>query len=143
MQIDVAALRGARLLRQAHNIGRTRSLLLETESAEYELRYSVQRSAEQDKCPLWVPAAPADGVSRAVRIRVELPPGMSPRSTMPAFAWNAAGGETTLGHIPAFVRVPYAPAGASSAWEVVTVMDAATLVVFASASGIWIWRRRR
>ncbi len=143
MHVDVSEIRGAQQVRAAEAIGRTRSLLLQTGSSEYELRYSVQRFAAEDKCPLWLPAAPADGVSRAVRIRVELPPGTSARSTMPAFTWNGTVGEATLGHIPAFVRVPYAAAGDSTGWDVSTVMDALTVTVFAAASGIWIWRRRR
>ena len=96
----------------------------------------------QNRCPLWVPAAPADGVSRAVRISVALPPGMSAHSTMPAFTWAGSTGTTTLGHIPAFVLVPFAPAGESAAWDISTVMDALTVLVFVGATGIWIWRRR-
>jgi hypothetical protein len=110
--------------------------------SEYELAYSVRQVAMQNRCPLWVPAAPADGVSRAVRISVALPPGMSARSTMPAFTWTGSTGAATLGHIPAFVLVPFAPAGASATWDISTTMDVLTVLVFACATGIWIWRRR-
>jgi molybdate transport system substrate-binding protein len=142
-QIHLTSHRGARRVQPPQAIGRTRSLMLEVASREYELAYSVRQPAASHRCPLWVPAAPADGVSRAVRIRVELPAGMSPASTMPAFTWNESTGTATLGHMPAFVRVAYAPTGETPFWNVSTAMDAITVVVFVSASGIWLWRRKR
>lgn len=142
-RIDLSAVRGARHVQEPRPVGRTRSLIVETSPGAYEIAYSVQRPPGHDRCPLWVPAAPADGVSRAVRISVELPPGMSSRAAMPAFAWNGSTGTTTLGHIPAFVRVAVAPAGESMPWDVATAMDALAIVAFACASGLWAWRRRR
>jgi hypothetical protein len=142
-QIDLTDIHGARQVQPPRPIGRTLSLILEAGAADYELAYSVQRSGGQGRCPLWVPAAPADGVSRAVRVAVDLPSGMSSRGTMPALAWHGPRGTTTLGHIPAFVRVPYVASGESALWDVSTAMDALTIVVFAGASAIWIWRRKR
>jgi hypothetical protein len=142
-RIDLVAVRGARQVAEPRTVGRTLSLVLETTTSEYAVTYSAQRPGAQNRCPLWVPAAPADGMSRAVRISVELPPGMTAGGTMPAFTWNRQTGTTTLGHIPAFVRVPFAPDGQSPIWDVSTVMDALAILVFAAASGIWIWRRRR
>ncbi len=142
-QINVSALRGAGQLTAPRTIGRTLSLTLEPRSREYELAYTVQRIASLYRCPVWVPAVPADGVSRQMRISVELPPGTSPRGTMPAFIWKATTGTTTLGHIPAFVRVPFAPHGTNDVWDVSTTMDVLTIAVFAAASSIWIWRRKR
>ena len=142
-QIHLSGLRGARQAQELRTIGRTQSLVLEPAGASHELAYSVQRSAVDDRCPLWVPVAPADGRTRAVRITVELPPGMSSRGTMPALAWTGSTGTTTLGHIPAFVRVAYAAGSKPVTWDVTTAMDALAVFVFAGASGIWIWRRRR
>jgi hypothetical protein len=141
-QIVVSALRGARQVQGPRTVGRTQSLVLDSAMSEYELTYSVRRVAMQNRCPLWVPAAPADGVSRAVRISVAVPPGMSAHSTMPAFTWTGSTGTTTLGHIPAFVLVPFAPAGESATWDVSTAMDVLTILVFVGATSIWIWRRR-
>jgi hypothetical protein len=142
-QINLSAVRGAGQLRAPRTVGQTLSLMLEPRSGEYELAYTVQRLASQYRCPVWVPAAPADGVSRQVRISVELPPGTSARATMPAFIWKDTTGTTTLGHIPAFVRLRFAPDGAGGIWDVSRIMDVLTLVVFAAASVIWIWRRKR
>lgn len=142
-QIQLSGVRGARQVQEPRTVGRTQSLVLEPAAAGHEVAYSVQRSATDDRCPLWVPVSPADGRSRAVRISVELPSGTMPRVTMPAFAWNGSTGTTTLGHVPAFVRVAYGPAGDAMTWDVSTVMDALAGFVFAGASGIWLWRRRR
>jgi hypothetical protein len=142
-QITLGAVRGARQVSEPRTVGRTLSLVVETTTSEYALAYSAQRPGAQNRCPMWVPAAPADGVSRAVRISVELPSGMTAGGTMPAFTWNGPTGTTTLGHIPAFVRVPFAPEGESTIWDVSTAMDGLAILVFAAASGIWIWRRRR
>ena len=141
-RVDLSAVRSARQMQEPRPVGRTQSLILEAAPSPYELAYSVQRPSSQDRCPLWVPVAPSDGVSRAVRISVELPPGMSSRTTMPAFTWNGLTGTTTLGHIPAFVRVRFAPAGDSTPWDVTTAMDALAILAFACASGIWAWKRK-
>jgi hypothetical protein len=142
-RIDLSGVRGARQLQELRTVDRTHSLILDAPPSAYEVAYSVQRPVGQDRCPLWVPAAPADGVSRAVRISVELPPGMSSRSTMPAFTWTGSTGTTTLGHIPAFVRVAFAAAGDSTPWDAATAMDALAMLAFVGASGIWAWRRSR
>ena len=63
--------------------------------------------------------------------------------TMPAFTWTGSHGSTTLGSLPAFVRVSYAAAGESPGWSVGQVMDVVAIGVLAGASGIWVWRRRR
>jgi hypothetical protein len=142
-RIELVAVHHARQVQGPRVVGHTLSLALEAAADGYQFAYSVHRPATQDRCPLWIPAAPADGESRAVRITVELPSGMSPAGTMPALTWNGTVGTTTLGHIPAFVRVPYAPSGESATWDVSAAMDVMTIVVFAVASSIWIWRRRR
>ena len=141
-RIDLSAVRGARMVQEPGRVGRTQSLVLEPADAPYELSYSAQGFASH-RCPLWVPVAPADGVSRAVRLSVALFPGARPYSTMPAFAWNGSSGTATLGHIPAFARVPYTVGGEAGVLDIATVMDGLTMLVFAAASGFWFWRRRR
>jgi hypothetical protein len=141
-QVQLTSHRGATQMQAPRTIGRTRSLVLESAS-EYELAYSVRQQTLRDRCPLWVPAAPADGVSRAVRISIELPAGMAPAWTMPAFSWNGSTGTATLAHVPAFVRAAYLPTGESPMWNVATTMDAMAVFVFVGASGIWLWRRKR
>lgn len=138
--VELSAVVGAEPVAAARTIGRTRSLQLHTVTHAYELRYRVAQAAH-GRCPLWVPAAPADGVSRAVRIGVELPGGATARGTLPAFTWDGSTGIATLGHIPAFVRVPFTLPGDAREWELAAVMDTLTMIVIAGAGGIWLWRR--
>lgn len=142
-QIVVAGVRGATQTQEIRAVGATRSLMLEPSSTEYEIAYTAAQPSAGHRCPLWVPAAPADGVSRRVRITVALPPGTEAHGTMPAFDWQEGIGTSTLGHVPAFVRVPFAGPGESMPWDLAATMDTLTIAVFVVASGIWIWRRRR
>jgi hypothetical protein len=141
---EVAGLRisGARQDGEPRTIGRTRSVVLTPEQPAYTISYRVQQGgARRDRCPLWLPVAPADGVSRQVRLRVELPPGTAPGHTMPRFTWSGSTGTATLGHLPAFILIPYGPSGEST-WNISTAMDASAIAVFVAASGIWAWRRK-
>jgi hypothetical protein len=125
-------------------IGRTQSLVLRPAQPHYEFRYRAQQPADVvGRCPVWLPAVPADGRSRAVSIHVQLPPGATPGPSMPAFDWTGTQGSTRIGHLPAFVRAPYAPRGESPGRSIGQVMDAAAIVVFGAAMGIWAWRRKR
>jgi hypothetical protein len=115
----------------------------------YELRYRVTQSEEWAyRCPIWLPAVPADGRSRSVRLQVQLPPGAVPRGgSLPAFTWAGGRGVTTIGHLPSFVRVPhatadYAPRGAA-AWDLPRAMDTLAVVVLTGATAFWVWRRGR
>jgi hypothetical protein len=142
-RIELSAVRGAIHSAPPQRVGRTLSLILEPHAQEYEFAYTVQRLAARYRCPVWVPAMAADGRSRQVRISVELPPATSAGTTMPTLTWEGTSGSTTLGHIPAFVRVPFARQGDTKMWDVSKTMDVLTVVVFAAASGIWVWQRRR
>jgi hypothetical protein len=141
---ELLELTGARSVGEPRLVGRTRVLTLQLDRPDYELRYRATQSADRaDRCPLWIPAAPTTGQLGKVRIVVQLPDGSRPGGSMPALAWAGARGTTAIAHIPAFVRAPYFAAGEAARWDVLQVMDAATVAVFAAASGIWLWRRRR
>jgi hypothetical protein len=140
---DLMTIRDARQIRDPRAIGRTRSLVLRLDRPTYEFRYGVrQPEGRAYRCPLWLPAVPTDGQSRAVRLQIELPPATTPGSSFPAFTWSGTRGSTTLGHVPAFVRVAYGSQGEESGWDVGRVMDVAAIAVFVVASAWWVWRRR-
>jgi hypothetical protein len=140
---ELIDLRGAQQVGERRAIGRTQSLVLRPEQAAYEFSYRVQQpEGLASRCPIWLPAVPTDGRSRAVHLQVDLPPGATAGASMPAFAWTGAHGSARLGHLPAFVRVPYATEGESPGWSIGRVMDAVALTVFAGASAIWALRKR-
>jgi len=131
-------------------IGRTLSLPIPFAAGvhPYTLSYRVRQNGSWgDRCPLWLPMTPTDGISSAVRIRVALPPGAVPLGdTFPALAWTAGGvGTVTLGHVPAFVRTPFAPAGSARSRSLSErrIVDALALAVLAGATLIWFSTRRR
>jgi hypothetical protein len=143
-RIELVDTRGASVVGAVRTIGRTQSLVLRPEQPHYEFRYRAQQPADVvGRCPVWLPAVPTDGRSRAVSIRVQLPPGATPGPSMPAFDWTGTQGSTRIGHLPAFVRVPYAPQGEVPGWSIGQLMDGAAIVVFGAAMGIWAWRRKR
>jgi hypothetical protein len=143
-EIELVETGGAQLVSDVRRIGRTQSLVLRATEAAYEIRYHVRQPADRAaRCPIWLPALATDGRSRAVGIRVQLPPGATPGQSMPALDWTGTHGSVRLGHLPAFVRVPYAPDGESPAWSIGQLMDAFTVLVFGAATAIWTWRQRR
>ncbi|MGD9903074.1 MAG: hypothetical protein AB7U83_06360 [Vicinamibacterales bacterium] len=120
--------------------GRTRRLDVRPAARSYTLRYRVEQPARGDfRCPIWLPVIPADGRSRAVRISATLPEGATAAGTFPAFAWSGRTGRVTLGHLPAFVHVPFAAAGAAPPWSLARVMDGLSLAVLVAATFAW-WR---
>jgi hypothetical protein len=126
------------------DIGRTRALIVRPGCPSYSLRYRVtQPPSAAFRCPLWLPTTPTDGRSRAVRIRVQLPGGAQPSGTMPAFTWQDGVGTATLGHLPAFVRVPYAADGVTAPWNLARLMDGVSVGVLVVASALWLLRNRR
>ncbi len=153
---ELLEVRGAAQAGAVREIGRTLALVVKPSGESYTLRYRVtQPDHRPHRCPIWLPAAPADGLTRNVRLRVAVPPGTSASGTMPSLAWTGAGpddaaspaptgpvGVATLGHLPAFVVVPFAAAGRPRPWDVSRVMDAAAIGTLVLASAVWLRRRK-
>jgi hypothetical protein len=151
-QVELRQVIGARTVGEMRAVGRTQSLVLRPEQAPairpvdggYEIHYRVQiADGRAFRCPLWLPTIPTDGQSRAVSLKVDLPAGSQPSNSMPALKWTGGHGEVTVGHLPAFVHVPFAPEGSARAWTMSQTMDALTLAVLLGASAIWVWWRHR
>jgi hypothetical protein len=143
-RVELVDVRGARQVGDVRSIGVTRSLVLRPDQAAYGFHYrTVQPAARLDRCPIWLPTVSTDGRSRTVRLQIDLPPAAVAESSMPAFSWTGAHGVATLGHLPAFVRVPYAREGEPRRWSIGTLMDALAIAVFAIATAVWTWRLRR
>jgi len=130
-------------------IGRTQSLILRPPASGlhgYGLRYRVTHPAAAGyRCPLWLPTIATDGRSRGIVISVSLPDGAVPAGGgLPPLVWRENRGTARLGHIPAFVVVPYSRAGeAGPGWSISRVMDATAVAALACASALFLWRRRR
>ena len=140
---ELVETRGAERVGEVRAIGRTQSLVLRPGQPAYEFSYRVRQPEDlRDRCPIWLPAVPADGRSREVRVYVDLPQGAQPGGSMPAFIWSGNQGSARLGHLPAFVRAPFAPEGVTPGWSIGSIMDAAAVLVFVAASAVWVWRRR-
>jgi hypothetical protein len=145
-RVELAGIEGATEARPAREIGRTRALVLTptTPGASYTLAYRVAQSTTRpNRCPLWLPTAPADGRSRNVRLTVHLPGDTVASGTMPAFTWEGAVGTAVVPHLPAFVVVPFTGAGQTRPWDVSRVMDAVALGTLALASAVWLRRQQR
>jgi hypothetical protein len=124
-------------------VGRTLVARITPAGPAYTLRYRVtQPPAGAFRCPIWLPTTPADGRSRGVRLTVTVPTTAAPAGTFPAFAWTGRTGIATLGHLPAFARVPYTGADVDVPWNLARLMDGVSLGVLAAASMLW-WRRSR
>lgn len=124
------------------DVGRTRVLVTRSDSGVYTLRYAVRQAAHRPgRCPLWVPTIPADGRSAAVRLTVRIPPGTRAAGTMPAFAWAGEEGTAAIGHLPAFVRVPFAAPGEPAPWNIARLMDIVSIATLALATLAWARRR--
>lgn len=141
---ELVDVRGARQVGDVRSIGRTQSLVLRPDLPTYGFRYRARQADDfAGRCPIWLPAVPTNGRSRAVSIRTQLPPGSIPGYSMPSFAWTGARGSARLAHLPSFVRVPYAADGEQPGLGIGRVMDAVAVLVFTAATAIWAWRRRR
>jgi hypothetical protein len=142
--IELIGIRGARQVGDVRAIGRTQSLVLRPDQAAYGFHYRVVQPAPRlHRCPIWLPTVPTEGRSRPVRLQIDLPPATVAGSSMPAFTWTGVHGAATLGHLPAFVRVPYTRAGEARHWGIGPVMDALAIAAFAAATAVWTWRVRR
>ena len=147
--VRLTAVDGAERIGELQDVGRTRALTLRPTAATYRIDYRVdQPEAGAFRCPIWLPTTPADGRSRAVRITATLPSGVSASGTMPSFAWADGGARPARsarprsGHLPAFVRLPFAAGGAAAPWNVARLMDAVTVGVLVLASVLWLRRAR-
>jgi hypothetical protein len=142
--VEVVNVRGAQRVANVRAIGRTQSLVLRPDHAAYEFAYRAQQPADRAyRCPIWLPAVPTDGQSRAIRLDVEIPAGAFHGRSMPALSWTDTHGSTTISNLPAFVRVSYGADREPDGWDVGQVMDAFAMAVFAGGSAIWVWRKRR
>ena len=88
------------------------------------------------------PKWPADGRSQAVALRVRIPAGATAAGTMPGLAWVGQEGSATLGHLPAFVRVPYAMPGEPAPFNIAFAMDVVAIGTLVLASAAWARGRR-
>jgi hypothetical protein len=115
----------------------------------YSIRYRVtQPDAWEYRCPVWLPSAATDGGLGVVRLQADVPAGAAPAGgSFPALSWQAGHGTATIGHLPAFVRVPFFAPGHSPGWidrqDLATVTDVTAVVLLAAGSLVWVWRRRR
>lgn len=142
-EVELLDVSGARRVGDAEDVGRTRALVLEPAVDRYSLTYRVtQPSNRAGRCPLWIPTVPTTGRGRTVHITVQVPRGATARGTMPSFAWAGDEGTATIGHLPAFVRVPYAMPGEPLPWNVARIMDATAVATLLVATAAWTRRRR-
>lgn len=142
--VNLVDVRGASQAGGLRSIGSTQSLVLRPGETTYGFRYGASQPASfAGRCPIWLPAVPTDGRSRAISIRVQLPPGSTRGRSLPALDWTGTIGSTRIGHLPAFVRVPYAADGESPGWDIGRVMDVVAVIVFGAATAVWAWRTRR
>lgn len=62
-------------------------------------------------------------------------------------AWEEGRGSVRLGHVPAFVTVPHAPASEEVSWhrsfDLRTALDTTAVAILLVASAIWVASRRR
>jgi hypothetical protein len=148
-RVDAAAIElldvsGAQTVGEIRTIGRTRSLILRPLRTTYQIRYhAILSTAREFRCPLWLPTIPTDGQSRAVNLHVTIPTGAMPSDSMPMLLWNERSGEAALGHLPAFVHVPFTAQGVAVPWSVSQTMDTVTIALIVGASLIWAWWRKR
>ena len=131
--------------------GRTMVLGITVEpaaQASYSIRYRVTQPDEwQYRCPIWLPSTPTDGQAGSVRLDVEVPPGTVPtRGSFPAFSWSERQGAARIGHVPAFVRVPFLEAGHDPGWwarqDLASLTDTTAIAVLVIGTVIWVWRSR-
>lgn len=142
-RIELLGVYGAAKIGEPGAVGLTRALVLRPEASVYTLRYAMDQPPDRaNRCPLWLPTVPADGRSEAVRLLVRLPAGATPVGTMPAFTWTGEEGAAMLGHLPAFVHVPYALPGAPAPWNIARVMDLVSVATLILATLAWARRSR-
>jgi hypothetical protein len=149
-RVDLLGITGAGQAAPTRSVGLTEVLVIRLPNAgsqRYEVRYRVTQPDEWAyRCPVWLPTIAADGRSRNVSIQVTLPPGARPAGgSFPSFEWEGDIGRAILGHLPAFVRVPYMAPGQASRVprDLGRMMDIAALAVLIGGTAVWAARRRR
>lgn len=149
-QVEVLGITGAVEAAPARSIGVTEAFVLrfpDAGDARYEVRYRATQPDEWAyRCPVWLPAVAADGRSRNVEIEVTLPPAAEPAGgSFPAFQWQGGTGRATLGHLPAFVRLPYVAPGEPRApmRDLGRMMELAAIAMLVAGMALWVARRRR
>ena len=144
-RVEIIGVDGASVVGDVRQVGRTRALLVRPDgNRPYTLRYTTDQPSDRaGRCPLWIPTVPTEGRAQAVRIVARIPEGATAVGTMPAFTWSGGEGTATIGHLPAFVRVPYATAGTPVPWSIAAIMDAASLTTLAGATLAWMRLRRK
>jgi hypothetical protein len=141
-RIGVVEVSGAVSVGEPADVGTTRALVLRPEAPRYTVRYTVEQPPQRaGRCPLWIPTMPTEGRGQVVRIVARIPPGATAAGTMPAFTWSGDEGKATIGHLPAFVRVPYAIAGEPAPWNIARMMDVVSIAVLVVATLVWARRR--
>jgi hypothetical protein len=150
-QAELAGVTGASIKANPAIDGRTLVLTVTPASSAagaYSIRYRVIQPVTWGyRCPLWLPTLPMTGQMGAVRLQVTLPPGSTAtRGTFPAFTWTQEQGAASIGHIPAFVQVPFRDAGHDPGWwarqDIATMTDMTAVVVLVLGTLFWVWRAR-
>lgn len=143
-RVELIDVRGARPAGSVRTIGRTEALNLQVTESAYGFQYRVQQpEARAYRCPIWLATAATTGRPDAVRLQVEIPPGMAASQSMPAFTWTGSRGAATLANVPSAVRVEFAAAGAAPPWTVRGAMDTLAMSILTAATALWLWRVRR
>jgi hypothetical protein len=149
-QVELLGITGAVQAAPQRSIGVTEAFVLrfpDAGTARYEVRYRATQPDEWAfRCPVWLPVVPADGRSRNVELEVTLPPAAQPAGgSFPAFIWQGGTGRATLGHLPAFVRLPYVAPGESRApmRDLGRMMELAAIAMLVAGMALWVARRRR
>jgi hypothetical protein len=149
-RVDLLGVTGAEQTAPPHRIGLTEVLVLRFPAAgsyPYEVRYRVTQPDEWAyRCPVWLPTVSTDGRSRKVQIEVILPPAAQPAGgSFPVLEWDRGIGRATLGHLPAFVRLPYAEPGQARKpmRDMGRLMDFAAIGMLIAGTLLWVVRRRR
>lgn len=141
-RVDVTSIDGAARVGDVRTIGATRGLSIQASARPYHLEYSVDQPRDRAfRCPLWLPSVSTDGRSPAVTLTVRLPPGARAGGTMPAFTWEGEVGSAAVGHLPAFVHVPFSLPGAPTPWNTARVMDGVAIATLLAATVWWATRR--